>query len=385
METRREDKANVAVEDRFGKLRLRLPNSVADRRYLTLGLDTTPLNQATAQQIAEQIKLDIMSGNLDRTLAKYDRRKNISTPTPTPAHTLQSLFAAYVGATSSKLEENTKANYQTFTNYLNRCPISAINDAQAVRKWIESELPKESGLRLVKRLHTACQWGVKQGFLDSSPYDGMAEDMKPKRKQQEDTADPFTATERNLIIEAYENHAYYRMYAPIISFLFYTGCRTSEAIGLRWRNVDLDKGTIKINEATVKVQGKKHQKGTKTGKARKFTVSERVLHILMKECVIPVDPESFVFLVRGKQVDHTLLHRSWFGRDGKNGIVTGLVCSGELTNYRSLYNTRHTFATLALMEGKLPITEVAFLLGNTTAICESTYVKPYYSLKLPDL
>ena len=43
--------------------------------------------------------------------------------------------------------------------------------------------------------------------------------------------------------------------APLFRLLACTGMRRSEALGLRWRDVDLDAGTVAVRRARVKVRG----------------------------------------------------------------------------------------------------------------------------------
>lgn len=52
--------------------------------------------------------------------------------------------------------------------------------------------------------------------------------------------DPFSASERDAIIEAFENHPIHKFSAPFVKFLFMTGCRTGEAIGFKWKHRNSD-------------------------------------------------------------------------------------------------------------------------------------------------
>lgn len=75
-------------------------------------------------------------------------------------------------------------------------------------------------------------------------------------KIQQQEVQPFNADERDRILAALpEGYA-----RDFYEFAFWTGLRTGEQIGLRWDNVDLERGVIFIRESIVK--GRKA--GTKT-------------------------------------------------------------------------------------------------------------------------
>ncbi len=49
---------------------------------------------------------------------------------------------------------------------------------------------------------------------------------------------PFTSEEIKAIIQGFEQDRYYSHYAGFVEFLFGTGCRTGEAIGLCWKHLN---------------------------------------------------------------------------------------------------------------------------------------------------
>ena len=68
----------VTVSVDKGCLRLQFPSAVSKKiwnvrqKYLALGLSDTPENRAMAQQLASQAQMDILLGNQDITLEKYN-------------------------------------------------------------------------------------------------------------------------------------------------------------------------------------------------------------------------------------------------------------------------------------------------------------------------
>ncbi|MBC1270555.1 site-specific integrase, partial [Trichormus variabilis FSR] len=59
----------------------------------------------------------------------------------------------------------------------------------------------------------------------------------PKSESVEYEINPFTREERDIIIKAFEESKLYSYYAPLVKFLFFTGCRPSEAIALQWKHI----------------------------------------------------------------------------------------------------------------------------------------------------
>jgi integrase len=60
---------------------------------------------------------------------------------------------------------------------------------------------------------------------------------------------PFTHDEIHKIINGFENSTLYSHYTDFMLFLFGTGCRIGEAIGLRWKHINDDFSTVWIAES----------------------------------------------------------------------------------------------------------------------------------------
>jgi len=52
-------------------------------------------------------------------------------------------------------------------------------------------------------------------------------------ESEEDGIDPFDRVEIAAIVQGFESDRYFKHYTPFVKFLFMTGCRTSEAVGLQ--------------------------------------------------------------------------------------------------------------------------------------------------------
>ncbi|UGB47518.1 site-specific integrase [Frateuria edaphi] len=148
-------------------------------------------------------------------------------------------------------------------------------------------------------------------------------------------------------------------YKPYLMFRFFTGVRSAEANGLKWKYVDFARGQVLIRET--------YQDGrteyTKTdGSQRDLQVSAPVIEALkaMRPEGYDGDPaayaEAYVFPTRsGRPVDTTnFVYRVW----------KPLLERLEIP-YRRPYEMRHTCATLWLAAGEAP-EWIARQLGHTT-------------------
>jgi integrase len=108
----------------------------------------------------------------------------------------------------------------------------------------------------------------------------MAADVKVKKSgTEEEEINPFTREERDRIVAAFKANRYYSYYAPLMEFLFFTGCRPSEAIALQWKHIGSK--VITFKQAVV-YDGRKlvPKEGLKTQKLRRFPVNAQLTELL---------------------------------------------------------------------------------------------------------
>ncbi|MEG4842836.1 tyrosine-type recombinase/integrase [Microcoleus sp. B9-D4] len=176
----------------------------------------------------------------------------------------------------------------------------------------------------------------------------------------------FTKEERDIIIKAFyeSTKSSDRVYAPLIEFYFLTGCRTSEALPLTWRDVDFERNLIRFSKSLGSSTRK--VKDTKTGEARFFYFSD---NSRLKELLLSLKIESSSNLVfpnkKTKFMSSSVIRNHWLGYkqnrtsvDGTEveyiypGIVRQLVEEGKISGYLSPYHTRHTYITLTAEANK---------------------------------
>lgn len=135
---------------------------------------------------------------------------------------------------------------------------------------------------------------------------------------------------------------------------FFTGMRTGEIDGLRWKNVDFERKLIYVREAFT--YGKMDT--TKTFDSnRDIQMSSFVYNTLMEQRKITINYSEYVFCNHvGRQLDlANITKRIWYPTLTRLGLEK-----------RTPYQTRHTAATLWLSAGESP-EWVARQLGHTSS------------------
>lgn len=225
------------------------------------------------------------------------------------------------------------------------------------RKYKEGRLDGKGGLssRAIHMMHRIISGAFKQALQEGKVQRDVTNAVKlPPLKYKE--MQTLTAEQVGRFLQAAKEHRLY----PAFELELGTGLRRGELLALRWRDVDLDKGTITVRRSLlrVRVSEKKTElrftePKTEKGK-RTIPIPKRVISILAaykKQVIVdawklgqkfqedwllfsvpfnrPIDPDNF-----GKQYARLLK---------KAGIP-----------HRAFHNLRHTVATILLERGEHP-------------------------------
>lgn len=176
----------------------------------------------------------------------------------------------------------------------------------------------------------------------SSPF----KNIRPLKVGRSDV-DPFTLEEVRQLIEHvrpdYKNYLIVR---------FFTGMRTGEVHGLKWKHVDFQHRQILVRESFVAGQ----QTTTKTdGSTREIQMSQPVLDALKQQSKVTCDIDYVFANKSGNPLSvHNVTKRIWYPLLKRLGIPL-----------RRPYQTRHTAATLWLAAGENP-EWIARQMGHST-------------------
>lgn len=376
----------IGLENKQGKLRLRLPRVIADGslRYIYTGLSDTPDNRKKAQVVAWTIEEDIRTGQLDPTLDRYRQEFKPKTTISKHESSLLELWVRFAEYKRPQLAATTyeKDYIRKIPNHIKQLPAKKLTDAIAIRDYLLVNHSANTAKRVLTHLSACCKWAKDSGLIANNPFAGMAGNIRQPKTEAD--IDPFTIAERDAILEAFRQHK--PQYFPFVYFLFLTGCRTGEAIGLQWHHVNADCSQITFCESFDSQL--KIRKTTKTGVSRKFPCNQQLRELLLSVRPVNLSQNSLVFTSsNGLPLHNTkFTNQVWRGCvSGKKvykGLVTTLVDEGKVSRYRCPYNTRHTFITHCLDEG-VPITQVARWVGNSPEVILKHYAGCLSNLEVP--
>jgi integrase len=375
--------------------------------------------KATAIAIALEADLDHPEWEklFDPTLAKYglgggkyaklaEVLRLPGTTQVVPEITVGEMWEAYLEWKKTVVEETTfkSAFVALFTNALNgkiwikkerrfivsSTPLSACNlsnKAEIDKVWSEITVARKSWLNTA--LCEAFDYCKSKGLLTSTttnnPFirdkyslpavttqqkyaskivDGVEVEWHEIQDEQklEDDKRSFTKEEREIIIKAFygSKRKGERTLAPLIEFYFLTGCRTSEALALTWKDVDFERNLIRFSKS-LGVSTRK-VKDTKTKEIRLFYFDDnsRLRELLLEIKAKAIDSNDLIFPnSKGKYRKIGTISEYWLGysvsttlADGIEktyyypGVVTRLVEQGLISSYLPQYHTRHTYITL---------------------------------------
>ena len=374
MELERQSRMVKLAEDR-GTLKLRWTHD--NKRYsLALGCKDTPLNRKIGESKATEIEVDILTGRFDQTLNKY--RTNGKRDNVIPIHrssvSLLELWDAYTSYRSTTISPTTiNTTYKRVRNHLLNCPYKALEEGVKVKEYLLSSTTPNTAKKVIVQLNACCKWAVQTKQCSSNPFDGLTTDIKTVNKN---VIDPFMEEEIESIVKGFQSNHYYSYYTPFVKFLFATGCRTGEAIALRWSHVLSNRSRYQyILFAENYTQG--IRKATKNNKSRKFPINDNLKQLLEEQFEISgSNRHELVFPAprTGSEIDaHNFLTRAWKS-----------VLSNVGVRYRPQYNTRHTFASHAIEKG-VSVPQTAKWIGDSSETVARYYAGSLDSVLPPSI
>lgn len=214
----------------------------------------------------------------------------------------------------------------------------------------------------VRRVHgiirRALTQGVRWGWLGHNP----ALDASPPRVPLQELKPPTPDEVVRLFRLAQETDPELAMFIVLAAS---SGARRGELVALRWRDLDLDQGTLSIERGVVLVDGKLIEQGTKTHQSRRLTMDAGTVATLKEHRAwaesnaraagTTVTGDSFVF---SQTVDGSIPWRP----DATTRDFRVLCRKAGVTGVR-LHDLRHYVATRLLASG-IDVRTVAGRLGH---------------------
>lgn len=231
--------------------------------------------------------------------------------------------------------------------------------------WLrQKNLKPETVKRRLEAFNACYEWGMDEGYIDHNPWMKLSRLIKASKSE----ARPFSKDEAQAILRGFEEM--YPEHFPLVDFLFGTGCRIGEGVGLQWS--DVHHGFKQVTIAT-QLTREGERKPVKNGKPRTINLSPRTTSRLMIMHEIAPRRSGLIFTYRGQHIDNNGLLKRWIK-----------VCQKKGVQYRKPYNTRHTFVSHCLAKG-MGVVEVSAITGHDPAVLLTHYAGLLQRPDIPDL
>jgi integrase len=363
-------KGHASIQVSNGWLRIRFPRNLFDGKVkvMALGLSDTKQGRQEAERKLAEIQSDILFGRFDSTLDRYrpqwqksEYRDGIEKLYPTL--TLMGLWRDYLDYKRPLLKESTLHYLENaVTAYLDRSGVDSPYNALELREWLLKQTTEGQAKRVLTHVNAAFKWGLKHDRVKGrNPYEGMASELK-HNYERDSEPNAFTPEEKTRILSAFasERPDYY----PFVYFLFATGCRPSEAIGLRWGDVAADCSRITFDGGIYRLSNGKaiRQKGSKNNKRREFPCNAALKSFIEGLRLDGGRPTDLIFpSPQGKVINYA---------NFSSGAWDRLV--NPVKPDTTPYSCRDTFITEQVAKG-IPIAVVAKWVDNSATVIERSY------------
>jgi integrase len=193
--------------------------------------------------------------------------------------------------------------------------------------------------------------------------DNPAEDIKAMKHTPKPRIG-YSREEIALLLEAVKHHSYPQL-RVFVTLTAYSGMRTSEILGLAWKDIDFEAHTIYIHQQLARVSGKLSiNPKTKNGVNRTITVSQEALNTLLDWKNTQGD-ECIAGMVFGDDGGHLIRYRI------THRLET--LCKKTGVPYRSPHAFRHFVASTMHSEGETLAT-IAEYIGDKIGTVSKYYL-----------
>jgi integrase len=223
----------------------------------------------------------------------------------------------------------------------------------------------------VRRVHATLHRALRDAVRDNLIPRNFADDVEfPDSVKQDRVLHAWDSTQLKKFLKSTDGDRL----RPLWLLYATTGARRGELLGLTWDDVDLTAATITIRRALVPI-------------GYTVAVSEPKTEAGRRTIAVPASVCAVIKRHMAAQKAEKMAHRDVWGRDrpegpGKLNLVFTNEIGRELHPDRvsklferavarskqpriSLHGLRHTFATIALMEGKQPVSVVSRRSGHS--------------------
>lgn len=287
--------------------------------------------------------------------------------------TVAEYMARWLEATKGKVEERTWVRYEQITRnqivptlgHIKLSQLRPLHIESAEAQWARSgnrrsktpsPLSPRSVLHCHRCIHAAMDRAVKWRLLAVNPADGVDAPHVPVTE-----AESLTPEEAKRLIDTLRGRAYE---LPMLVGLM-GGLRPTEYLALRWRDLDLDRGELRVRQNVHRVNNDRvteHMGVRLPG----FRFGPPKTHRSKRPVSLPIELCAVLRLWRAAQSEARLKAEQWYDLDLVFTDSAGLphaiqrverdfakaLIAAEIRAEVRLYDLRHTMASLLLYMGK---------------------------------
>jgi integrase len=338
-------------------------------------LPDTPANRKRLQKALDRIETEIALGS-------FDYAKTFGKPLPAPAQTTEPdgqtsapegpvlqprrmsgtpLFRDFAETWFTENEVQWRRSYRiTQRGALNKYLIPYFGDKEmgqiskadvlAFRAELAKAPARQPSSTLSNRRVNSVMKPLRQILneaADRFEFTSAFRNIRPLKMKRSDVQ-PFTLDEVQLILSRARED-----YRPYFTFRFFTGMRSGEVHGLKWKYIDFERRLILVRESIV--LGEEDELKTE-GSQRDIQMTQLVYEALLEQFNRTGKLSEYVFCNQaGKALDNkNFVNRVWAPLLRHLGLA-----------HRKAYQMRHTAATLWLAAGEAP-EWIARQLGHTS-------------------
>lgn len=325
----------------------------------TLDLQPNPANIKAAERLMAKVFQEIALGVFDYEAAFP---KSARTAVARGFTTIANAWLGSVIAEKSTMQGYSSAIANIWVPAFGERSLASIKPSEIKREI--AQLAKRVSGKTVNNnlipLRGIFEAAVDDGIIDRSPLERIR-----NLSHQAPMPDPFDRTEMERILAHLRDHGDQQVW-NWYEFAFGTGMRPSEQIVVQWSDIDWQRRTIRVQRARVR-----HVlKSTKTRSARDVDLTSRMVAVLQRQKVHSFmrGAETPVFL-------NPVTHTPWPDVQDQRKLYFHPALRALGIRSRDAYQTRHTYATMALMAGVNPAYIARQLGHRSTAMLFKHYSK----------
>jgi integrase len=236
--------------------------------------------------------------------------------------------------------------------------------AQIVRLYLKPELG-----RTVSHVHARLRGALNQAFKWGMAPRNVAALVDPPRVSHSEVT-PLDPQQARRLLEALEGERLQALFAMPLA----AGLRPSEALGLRWQDVDFGAGTISVFQGVQRLEGKLRVQELKTRRSRRtISLPSSVLDLLRAHQARQQEART---VLGPEWKDTGLVFTTWFGTalEPRNVVRSfkRILHKAGLPDIR-FYDLRHTCASLLLAQGVHPRVVMEILGHSQIGLTMNTY------------